>query len=333
MREGWSADVLPNATGEKTMKQLVYSSVALGTLLAGGAQAAEIAIGVPNWPSAKAGAAVLKALAEEEFGAQVTMVPGTNPVIFAAMAGGKGDIDIHPEVWLPNQQNLVDEYSETVAVGEPMFQGEQGLCMTEQGSEMLGVSAASELGDPEIAAKLDSDGDGKGEIWVGAPGWFSTNVEKVKMRDYGLAELYEPEVIDETLAYARIEEKENKGEPYVFYCYTPHHIFAQYDLVMLEEPPYDEAKWTMVQPDEDPQWMEKSSVSTGWKPADIQLAYSRSLEERAPEVLTLLQNFKPTNDIVADWTYQMVVEGKDENQVAEEWIAQNRETVDKWLGL
>ena len=315
------------------MKRLVYAGVAVGALGTGAAQAAEIAIGVPNWPSAKAGAAVLKALAEEEYGATVTMVPGTNPVIFAAMAGGKGDIDVHPEVWLPNQQGLVDEYQESVALGEPMFQGEQGLCTTEQSAEKLGVSAVSELADPQVAAKLDSDGDGEGEIWIGAPGWFSTNVEKVKMRDYGLAELYEPEVIDETLAYARIEEKENKGEPYVFYCYTPHHIFAQYDLVMLEEPPHDEANWKMVQPDEDPQWMEKSSVASAWKPADIQLAWSTSLEERAPEVITLLENFKPTDDIVADWTYQMVVEGKDESQVAQEWIAENRETVDRWLGL
>jgi glycine betaine/proline transport system substrate-binding protein len=214
-----------------------------------------------------------------------------------------------------------------------MFQGIQGYCATRKGAEALGVTSVADLADPAAAKKLDSDDNGKGEIWVGAPGWYSTNVEKVKLRDYGLSELYEPEAIDETLAYARIGEKEKKGEPYVFYCYTPHHIFAQYDLVMLEEPAYDEAKWKMVQPDQDPQWLEKSSVSTGWKPADIQIAYSRSLETRAPEVLTLLKNFKPSSEIVAAWTYQMVVEGKDENAVAKDWIAGNRATVNKWLGL
>ena len=315
------------------MKSRLLSGVAVSLLLAGTAQAADISIGVPSWPSAKAGAAVLKALAEEEYGAKVTMVPGTNPIIFKAMSGGKGDIDIHPEVWLPNQLNLVGEYKDTVALGEPMFQGIQGYCATRKGAEALGVTSVADLADPAAAKKLDSDDNGKGEIWVGAPGWYSTNVEKVKLRDYGLSELYEPEAIDETLAYARIGEKEKKGEPYVFYCYTPHHIFAQYDLVMLEEPAYDEAKWKMVQPDQDPQWLEKSSVSTGWKPADIQIAYSRSLETRAPEVLTLLKNFKPSSENVAAWTYQMVVEGKDENAVAKDWIAGNRATVDKWLGL
>jgi glycine betaine/proline transport system substrate-binding protein len=315
------------------MRSLLSSAAAASVLFGGAAHAADIAIGVPSWPSAKAGAAVLKTLAEQEFGADVKMVPGTNPVIFAAMAAGKGDIDVHPEVWLPNQQSFVDEYSDSVVLGDTMFQGEQGYCTTEKSQEILGVSSVAELADPAVAEKLDSDGDGKGEIWVGATGWASANVEKVKMREYGLSELYEPDTIDETLAYARIEEKENKGEPYVFYCYTPHHIFAQYDLVMLEEPPYDESKWTMVQPDEDPQWMEKSSVSTGWKPADIHLAYSKSLEERAPELTILFENFSPSNETVAEWTYQIVVEGKDETALAEDWIAEHRDTVDKWLGL
>ncbi|MDX1540879.1 MAG: glycine betaine ABC transporter substrate-binding protein, partial [Geminicoccaceae bacterium] len=240
-------------------------TVALAALAAAGAaQAAnDVAIGVPNWPSAKAGATVLKTLAEQEFGASVTLVPGTNPVIFKAMADGDGDIDVHPEVWLPNQQSFVDEYADGVTLTDTMFQGEQGYCMTESTKQELGITSMQDLADPAVVDKLDSNGDGKGEIWIGASGWASVNVEKVKLREYGLAELYEPETIDETLAFARISEKENKGEPYVFFCYSPHHIFIQYDLVMLEEPAYDESKWTMLQPDEDPQWFEKSSVATG----------------------------------------------------------------------
>jgi glycine betaine/proline transport system substrate-binding protein len=58
------------------MKSRLLSGVAVSLLLAGTAQAADISIGVPSWPSAKAGAAVLKALAEEEYGAKVPMVPG-----------------------------------------------------------------------------------------------------------------------------------------------------------------------------------------------------------------------------------------------------------------
>ncbi|SCZ36746.1 glycine betaine ABC transporter substrate-binding protein [Afifella marina] len=315
------------------MKSLVYSAAAAALLIGSSAQAADITIGVPSWPSAKAGAAVLKNLAEREFGANVTLTPGTNPVIFAAMASGKGDMDVHPEVWLPNIQGIVDEYKDNVVLGDTMFEGEQGDCVTKATAEKLGLSSITDLADPEIAKQFDSNGDGKGEFWVGATGWASANTEKVKMRGYGLADLYEPETIDEALAYARIGEKDKKGEPYVFYCYTPHHIFAQYDLVMLDEPAHDDAKWNMIQPDEDPQWYEKSSVSTAWKPAEIHLAYSKSLEERAPELITLFENYKPTSDMVADWTYQIAVKGRDEDELAQEWIADHPDVVDKWLGL
>ena len=33
---------------------------------------------------------------------------------------------------------------------------------------------------------MDSDGNGKGEFWIGADGWASANVNQVKLRDYGL---------------------------------------------------------------------------------------------------------------------------------------------------
>lgn len=318
--------------------QILKLAAAAGAILAAyPAQAAEIVIGVPNWPSANAGANILKTIAERNFGADVTLVPSSNPVIFAAMDAGEGDIDVHPEVWLPSQKSFVDEYvrqAGTVGLTDKMFEGFYGYCMTEQSQELLGgITSVAELVDPAVAEKLDTDGDGQGEIWIGAPGWASTNVEKVKMREYGLEPLYEGTVIGETLAYARIEDMENKGEPYVFWCYGPHHIFSTYDLVVLDEPEYDESEWTMIQPGKDPQWFEKSSVSVGWEPIDIHTAYSRSLEERAPDFVTLLKNYAPTAEMVSDWQYQLVVNEKAPEEFAEDWIADNRDTVDQWLGF
>ena len=36
--------------------------------------------------------------------------------------------------------------------------------------------------------EFDSDGDGQGEIWIGASGWASTNVEKIRAKSYGYDE-------------------------------------------------------------------------------------------------------------------------------------------------
>ena len=51
-----------------------------------------ITIGEPNWTSGRAMAGLVK----------VAIVPGTNAVIFKGMDRSKGEIDVHPDVWIPN---------------------------------------------------------------------------------------------------------------------------------------------------------------------------------------------------------------------------------------
>ena len=76
--------------------------------------AADVVVGVPNWPSVEVTANVIKAIVEQNLGLTVELQTGTNPVIFEAM--DKGSMQIHPEVWLPNQQSLVDSNPGKVVV-------------------------------------------------------------------------------------------------------------------------------------------------------------------------------------------------------------------------
>ena len=56
-----------------------------------------------------------------------------------------------------------------------------------------------------MAAKFDTDGNGKGEIWIGAAGWASTNVEKIRAKSYGYSETMNLKEMDETLALAEVD--------------------------------------------------------------------------------------------------------------------------------
>ena len=94
---------------------------------------------------------------------------------------------------------------------------------------------------------MDSDGNGKGEFWIGADGWASANVNQVKLRDYGLYDAgIEPIRAAEAVKNARVLDSIKKGEGYAFYCYKPHAIWGMADVVMLEEPKFDPAKYKMV---------------------------------------------------------------------------------------
>jgi glycine betaine/proline transport system substrate-binding protein len=78
---------------------------------------------------------------------------------------------------------------------------------------------------------MDSDGNGKGEMWIGAPGWASANVNEVKVRDYGLLDFIEPIRAEESVKTARVKDSIAKGEGYAFYCYKPHAIWYMFDVV------------------------------------------------------------------------------------------------------
>ncbi|WP_271272561.1 ABC transporter substrate-binding protein [Aliamphritea hakodatensis] len=309
--------------------------LASGLSVAGAAQAADVVIGEPNWPSAKVTAYVLKEVIEQELGMEADISPGNNAVIFKAMDSGKGDIDVHPEAWMPNQKSLIDKYTGkgSVTLSNKPYDVVQGYCVTKETADKHGIKSVFDLADEDNARLFDTDGDGRGEVWIGATGWGSTPVEKIRARDYGFAEFFELQELDETLALSKLDTAVKKQEPFVSYCYAPHHIFKLYDLVMLEEPKYDASKWTMVKPTDDPDWMSKSSVSTAWDNANVHVAWSTSLDDRAPEIARLLQNVKLESADISAWIYAMAVEKKDAGEYARAWVQNNPEKVQKWLGF
>ena len=73
------------------------------------------------------------------------------------------------------------------------YEGNQGFCVSKNFGEANNITDIADLGRPDVAKKMDSDGNGKGEMWIGAPGWASANVNQVKVRDYGLLDFIEPD--------------------------------------------------------------------------------------------------------------------------------------------
>ena len=277
----------------KANKKLASALVAGAMSITGAAQAADIVIGVPNWPSVAMTADILKVVIEDNYGLEVELQNGTNPVVFEAMDGGS--MHVHPEVWLPNQSNLHNTFVKekgTVSMnpnGVPAF---QGMCVTKATADKTGIKALADLSDPDMAANFDSDGDGMGEVWIGASGWASTNVEKVRAKSYGYDATMNLLEMDETLAMAEVDSAVAKGDNIVFFCYTPNHVFALHDLVILEEPDYDESKWTMIQPTDDPDWLEKSSTPVAWDLAYLHIHFATSLNDSHPEVAAMLSKVK-----------------------------------------
>ena len=298
--------------------------------------AEKVSIGVPSWTGAQAIANLLKVVVEDKIGGQAKLVPGNNATIFQAMHQGKGDIDVHPDVWLPNQESFTKKYvdkEKTVTLSKNPYEGNQGFCVSKKFGEANKISDIADLGRPDVAKKMDSNGNGKGEMWIGAPGWASANVNEVKVRDYKLLDFIEPIRAEESVKTARVKDSIAKNEGYAFYCYKPHAVWYMFDVYMLSEPKYDPAKYKMVQPSDSPDWYKKSYVASKDALKKVQIAWSNSLKKRSPAVAEFFDRFSLKAEDVSYFAHQISGEGRKPDEVAKEWVKNNPKRVDAWLGL
>lgn len=320
------------------MKHITNAAATLAVIVAGTAASAQdkVMIGEPSWPGAKIMANVIGQVIETRLGGEVGYAPGANAVIFAAMDGGRGDIDVHPDVWLPNQSSFTDEYvdqKETVALSSGSYEGRSGFCTPTYMAENHNIKSVFDLATPEAQSLFDTNGDGMGEIWVGASGWASTNVHKVKVRDYGIETFLEPSTEDETVFYSRLKDAISNEEGVVFYCYKPHYVHALYDVTMIEEPPHNPEEYRIVTADQDADWFNKSSITTGDLVKTVTVAYSKSLEDRNPAAASFLSQIDMDAGELSKLTFEVVVQGNQIDEVVADWIGANTTIVDGWLGL
>lgn len=319
----------------KTILSLMCAG-AIGMVSAPALSAEKVNIGKPTWTGAQAIAALLQAVIVERIGGEADLVPGNNATIFQAMDQGKGDIDVHPDVWLPNQQSFTKKYVDgkgSVQLSKNPYEGNQGFCVSQNFAKANSVTDIADLGRPDVAMKMDSDGNGKGEMWIGAPGWASANVNEVKVRDYNLSPFIDAIRAEESVKTARIKDSIAKNEGYAFYCYKPHAVWYMFDVQMLSEPKFDPAMYKMLQPSDSPDWYAKSKVATKDALKNVQIAWSKSLKDRSPAIVEFFERFSLTADDVSSFAYEISGKGRDASEVASEWIKNNPKRVDAWLGL
>nr|MBX2885296.1 hypothetical protein [Granulosicoccus sp.] len=294
--------------------------------------AADVVIGVPNWPSVQATAHVLKVAMEKGLGLDVALQPGSNKTVFYGMDAGS--IHVHPEVWLPNHENLMRQYvksKKSIKMSPNNVTGTQAMCVTSDTAERTGIVDLKELNNPEMAKQFDSDGDGKGEIWIGAPGWGSTPIEQIRARSYGYDATMELNIMEEDAAMAEVDSAVANAQNIVFFCYTPHHMFAVHDLVVLKEPAHDSSKWIIVPPSPTPGWLEKSSAGVAWDNARLHINYATGLETTQPKAAALLNNVTFDAETLSAMTHALVIEKQDPATFAEKWVDDNLTRVNSWF--
>lgn len=316
----------------KTLKVLALSTaIAMTTATAGVAADAKVTIGDLTWTGAKAIGHVIKAVIEGPLGGEAEIVSGLSDgtVIAAGMDKGDGSADVYTDLWMPNRQGIWDKYiveAKSVGHNQP-YLGTQMMYVPSYMAEK-GVRTVLDLAKPEVAAMFDKDGNGKGEYWAGDAGWKSTKMWQVKFKNYGLSELWEPEIVPDATFKAQLKTSIAQEKPILFYYWTPEWVHAAYDISPIAEIQRYPGCEVVKLDQED--WLEASTFSCASSDANIYVAYSKSLEQRNPAAAKFLSQIKLDPAVVNQWILEIGRDKKDPQDVAEAWVEANMETVKAW---
>lgn len=282
-----------------------------------------VTFGVPHWASVAATAHILKAMIETHTPHRVELRRGTNAEVFQGMDDPAGAFDVHPEIWVPNHQGLWDRYVEArgtvVAAGES-YAGFQGLCTQGFVRERHGVRRIEDLRRPEIARLFDWNGDGAGELWLGAPDWHSTAIYRIKLRDYRLSGLYRAWAAPENEMWWRLPELFRKKIPALFLCYGPHWAIMEHDLAVIEEPRYAPDCYDIKDPALDRQWLERSVARCSGPSPTLHIGHAARLSRKAPSVARLLARIRLDATTVSGWANRLRADDADPYIYARQWV-------------
>ena len=312
-------DLRPRASAV-TLAALLTASVAACTAEegAGGSgdgltvQAAQF-----SWTAAGLTNGILSEIAADHPDLGVSSLATTQLDPAAAWTGAqRGDIDLVTEVALPNQQELADEAADQMdIVSETYGDAAQGWFVpayaVEPGGPLEGLTSVDQLND--YADQLGN------KFYDADPGYITTEQNAKRLAGYGIT--LEQVVSSESAELAQLENSYSREEPIVLYLYHPHAVFAQYDMVQLEEPnPYTDGCLT------------DGDGACAMPSYSANIAASKELQEEAPDFVALLENLRISVDEMEEMQKAVDVDGEDVSTVARQWVDDHSDDIDEWIG-
>jgi len=254
-----------------------------------------VALAGVNWQSGAFVTAVVQQILQSGFGCRTFTVPGTSVTLEQAVAND--DVQIFGEEWV----NRSDIWKAAVAagrvrgVGHPFTGAAEGwfvpaYVVEGDAGRRIGAAApelrdVKQLADPAYVALFrDPEQPGRGRFLNCPSGWTCEGVNTAKLHAYGLDSLY-VDVRPGTGAAmdAAITSAYLRGQPLLFYYFSPSAIAGKFHLLRLSEPSYTAACWRDLT-SADGAHMQGCAAPE----ADIVYGVSSRFAAAAPEIVAML---------------------------------------------
>ncbi len=321
-------------------------------------------MGRANWASGYVHAQILHDLMEE-LGYDVS---SPDALEFAPDLGyqtmASGDMDFWANSWYPGHLSWWEgDLPDGTKIGDNLVRiegsvmpggGLQGMLVTKSWAEENGVTSIGQLNDDEaLWSQLDSDGNGKGEIYGCPEDWTCDDIFASQIAFNGWDNLEQTQAGYDAM-FAEFLTKAQAGEPAIIYTWTPTSYLAQAipgettlwlsvanDQVLDDSNPlgkeggeeYDQGEGYSSLSD-DVCTQGPDGCQTGWEAADIEVTANKAWLADNPAAAALFLAFHPPLidmaiagvDLDASDGSQAAVE-----EIAAKWLVDNRDVADEWI--
>ena len=268
-----------------------------------------------SWTAAALTNSILGEIAQRKPALGVSGLKTTQLDPAAAWAGaGRGDIDLLTEVALPNQQKFADSTRGKVdLVSETYGNATQGWFVpryvVDPGGPAAGLKSVTQLND--FKQVFD------GKFYDADPGYVTTQQNAKRLKGYGID--FEHVVAGEAAQQAQLKRAYDRKEPIVLYLYHPHAVFAQYDMVQLEEPtPYTEGCLTT------------GNGACGMPAYSANIAVSDDMAQKLPKFAEMLREFRIPLQEMEAMQKQVDVDKQQVAAVAKSWVDRHGPQIEDW---
>ncbi len=284
----------------------------------GGGEKATITMIENPWPASELNAAVAKIIIEKELGNPVEIIALDENAQWDALSAG--DADANLEVWPSGHGERIAEYIDNLGTVEnggllgPV--GEIGWFVPTYVIDANPALATWE-GYKDAAAEFASAETGDLGRFLGAdPSW-------VQYDEQIIANLGLPfQVVwtgSEDALLAEVSSAYSRQEPVLFYFYSPHAIFQQFDLTQVELPAYSDACYA------DP-----AKVDCAYPKDNLMKIFSAGLKDKDAAVHTFLSNMNYGSDAQIEML-AMLNDGKTVDEAAQVWVDAHEDVWKAWL--
>ncbi|BAU77024.1 ABC transporter substrate-binding protein [Metapseudomonas furukawaii] len=270
-----------------------------------------------NWESGMLLTDLLQFVLKNGYGCETDSLPGNSITMEQAL--GNNDIQVFAEEWIGRSDawNKAATAGKVVGVGAPIVGATEGWYVPRyviEGDAKRGIEAKAPqlkaIADLGQYAELfrDPEEPGKGRFYNCPAGWTCELDNSEMLKRYGLEDKFTNfrpgtgPALD-----AAVLSSYRRGEPILFYYWSPTPLMGQADLVKLEE---------------------QAGVD---KSVTIQVGLSRTFHDEAPELVAVLEKVNLPIDLLNQNLAKMAKEKMDSADLAKAFLKEHPDLWRAWV--